>query len=157
MVSMHFEGGDELAANFATLSTRLSKKILREALLDGGEPMKGRIEQLAPRAPGEPDLADHMVIAAVRDQDNQASVGIGPDSKAFFYDLFQEYGTSRHGAQPHYRPAFDEKAPEAVTIIGAELWRQMTARGFGVRTANAPSPVSSGGRFGSGPSSGSGV
>lgn len=157
MVSMRFEGGDQLAANLAKLSTRLSKAILREALTDGGEPIRGRIAQLAPRAPGEPDLADHIVIAAVRDQENQASVGIGPDSKAFFYDRFQELGTARHGAQPFYRPGLDEKAPEAIDIIGQELWRQLTARGFGVLTATAPSPVTSGGIGGRRAFSGSGL
>lgn len=157
MVSMRVEGGDQLAAALAQLSTRLSKPILRDALLDGGEPMRALVERNAPREPGAPDLADHIVIAAVRDQENQASVGIGPDSKAFFYDWFQEYGTSRHGAQPMYRPALDEKAPESIDIIGAELWRQLTARGFGVRTASAPSPVSAGGIFGRRATSGSGL
>lgn len=143
MFPMHVEGGAELDRILSGLSTRLSKKILREALADGGEPMRRLIEQRAPRAPGAPDLADHMVIAAVRDQDNEASVGIGPDDTFFFYDLFQEYGTARNKAQPFYRPAFDEAAPEAVDIIGDELWRQLTARGFGVRTANVPTPVQS--------------
>jgi HK97 gp10 family phage protein len=147
MVRMRIEGGDELAKVLAGLSTRLSKKILREALLDGGEPMRVLMGQHAPRAAGEPDLAEHLAIAAVRDQENQASVGIGPDEKFFFYDLFQEFGTARHKAQPFYRPAFDEKAPEAVSLIGDELWRQLTARGFGVRTASVPTPVQSGGRF----------
>lgn len=145
MFSMRIEGGDQLAANLAQLSTRLSKSILRDALLDGGEPMRALISRYAPREPGAPDLADHIVIAAVRDQENQASVGIGPDSKAFFYDYFQEFGTVRHGAHPMYRPGLDEKAPEAIDLIGAELWRQLTARGFGVRTASASSPVSSSG------------
>lgn len=136
MFSMRFEGGDKLAATLAGLSTRLSKQILREALKKGGGPMRTLTAQMAPRAPGAPDMADHVVIATVRDQENQASVGIGMDSKEYFYDLFQERGTARHKAQPFYRPAFDEKAPEAVAIIGAELWRQLIARGFtGTRTA----------------------
>lgn len=157
MFSMRMEGGDQLAANLAQLSTRLSKSILREALLDGGEPIRTLVARNAPREPGAPDLADHIVIAAVRDQESQASVGIGPDSKQFFYDWFQEFGTARHGAQPMYRPALDEKAPAALDIIGQELWRQLTARGFGVRTASAPSPVSSGGMFGRRATSGSGL
>lgn len=157
MFSMRIDGGAELAKALDSLSARLSKKILREALLDGGEPIRRLTAQRAPRAPGEPDMADHIAVAAVRDQDHQASVGIGPDEKRFFYDLFQERGTARHKAQPFYRPAFDEKVPAAVGIIGAELWRQMTARGFGVRTANVPTSVSSGGIGGRQAFSGSGV
>lgn len=142
MFRMRIEGGDKLAKALESLSPRLSKKILREALIAGGEPMRRLTAQRAPRAPGAPDMADHIAIAAVRDQNNQASVGIGVDDKAFFYDLFQEWGTARHKAQPFYRPAFDETAPESIQIIGAELWRQLTARGFSVRTADG-----SGGRF----------
>lgn len=157
MFRMRVEGGAELAAVFATLSTRLTKQILREALTDGGTPMRDLIGRRAPRAPGEPDLADHLSIAAVRDHEHQASVGIGPDSKFFFYDLFQEFGTVKHKAQPMYRPAFDEQAPEAITIIGDELWRQLTARGFGFRSVNAPTPVSFGGQLGRRATSGSGL
>jgi HK97 gp10 family phage protein len=142
MFSMRMEGGDQLAAALAQLSTRLSKSILRDALLDGGEPMRALVARNAPRAPGAPDMADHVVIAAVRDRENQASVGIGMDSKEFFYDLFVERGTSRMKARPFYRPAFDEKVPEAIDLIGQELWRQLTARGLGFRAASAPSSVS---------------
>lgn len=157
MVRLRIEGGAELAMALSQLSTRLTKRILWEALIDGGEPMARLMAQRAPRAEGEPDLADNIVIAAIRDQENQASVGIGPNSKFFYYDLMQEHGTVRHRAQPFYRPAFDEKAPEAIEIIGDELWRQLTARGFGVRTATVPTPVAFGGILGRGAMSGSGL
>lgn len=157
MFSAAFDGGPELEAAFNALSARVGKKVLREALFDGAEPMRAESGRLAPREPGAPDLADHIGVMALRDREHMATVGIGPDDKAFFYDLFQELGTARHGAQPFYRPAFDANIETALGIIGKELWRQLTARGFGVRTASAPFPVSSGGIFGRGPSSGSGL
>jgi HK97 gp10 family phage protein len=157
MFTARFEGGEELAAILASLSPRVGTKVLREALFDGGEPMRAGAARRAPREPGAPDMADHLAMAALRDRENMATIGIGPDDKAFFYDLFQELGTVRHGAQPFYRPAFDENIENSLGIIGRELWRALTARGFGVRTASAPAPVSSGGIGGRAAFSGSGL
>lgn len=157
MISMRFEGGDELAAALASLSPRVGKSVLRAALFDGAEPMHADAERLAPREPGAPDLADNIGVAALRDRENMATVGIGPTDKFFFYDLFQELGTVRHKAQPFYRPAFDQNIEKSLGIIGQELWRALTARGFGVRTSSSPSPVSSGGLTGRGPTSGTGL
>lgn len=157
MFSAAFDGGPELEAAFNQLSERVGKKVLREALFDGAEPMRAGAARVAPREPGAPDMADHIGVAALRDRENMATVGIGPDDKAFFYDLFQELGTVRHGAQPFYRPAFDANIENSLGIIGKELWRQLTARGFGVRTASALSPVSAGGIGGRSAFSGSGL
>jgi HK97 gp10 family phage protein len=145
MFSAKFDGGPELEAAFNELSLRAGKKVLREALFDGAEPMRLGASQKAPREPGAPDMAEHLGVVALRDRQNMATVGIGPDDKAFFYDLFQELGTVRHGAQPFYRPAFDENVENSLGIIGREIWRQLTARGFGVRTASSPMSVSPGG------------
>lgn len=145
MISMRFEGGDELAAALALLSPRVGKSVLRGALFDGAEPMRSDASRRAPREPGAPDLADNIGVAALRDRENMATVGIGPTDQFFFYDLFQELGTVHHQAQPFYRPAFDQNIEKSLGIIGQELWRALTARGFGVRSASAPSPVSAGG------------
>lgn len=147
MFAVRFEGGEELAKVLASLSPRLGKQVLREALFAGGEPMRAESGRRAPREPGAPDMADHIGMAALRDRENMATIGIGPDDKAFFYDLFQELGTARHGAQPFYRPAFDANIEKSLGIIGQELWRQLTARGFGVRTTSAPTLVSGPGRL----------
>jgi len=149
MISMKVEGGDELVRELMKLSVRLSKPIVVGALMEGGEPMRDRIADGAPREPGAPDLAANINLGPVRrqpDQDERTfSVGIGVP-KRFFYDWFQEFGTVRHGAKAFYRPAFDEKVPAALGIIGAAMWRELAGRGLG-RSVSAPSMPFSGGRL----------
>lgn len=139
----HFEGGKELAANLETLSKALSRKIQREALMEAAEPMRSRMSELAPRSntSSAVHLADDIVIAPARGQDQQeVAVAVGPSPQTF-YGSFQEFGTARHEAQPFARPAFDEEVDEALDILAAALWRELAARGIS-RTVNAPTTPS---------------
>jgi len=141
MFSMRVEGGDELARELNKLSVRLDRRLLTEALMEGGEPMRRLIASGAPREPGAPDLADNINLAPVRkqegDSERTANVGIGVP-KRFFYDWFQEFSTVRMQGKPFYRPGFDEKVPETLGIIGQALWRDLAGRGGVVRTVSAP-------------------
>lgn len=130
----------ELAANLASLSTRVSRKIAREALEEGGEPIRRRASTLAPHEPGPPDLRENIGISPAKSED-LAAVAIGP-TKGFAYGFPQEVGTARHAAQPFMRPAFDSEGPKALGIIGQALWRELAGRGFS-RSVSAPTPVSS--------------
>lgn len=47
----------------------------------------------------------------------EAFVGSGKD----FYAYQQEFGTAHHPPQPFMRPAFEEKAPEALGVIAQDL------------------------------------
>ncbi len=141
--SMTFEGGEELARNLNALSARLSRKLLVEALIEAGEPMRAVAAQHARRAPGPPDLADNINIAPIRrrqkDDPKDVSVGIGA-AKGFFYDFFLEMGTVHNRAFPFYRPAFDGERERALGIVGAALWRELAARGVS-RSVSAPTTV----------------
>jgi hypothetical protein len=86
----------------------------------------------APRGtPQAPTLAQSMNIANARPKGESAAVAIavGP-SRDVFYGLMQELGTSRHGAKPFARPAFDEKTRQALLIVQSRLWAALTARGL---------------------------
>ena len=98
-----------------------------EALRAGAEPVKERMRAMAPRAPGAPDLADNIGVGVAR-VGEEAAIAIGP-TKNFFYGLFQEEGTSRHGAQPFARPALDATQQEALGIVGATIWHELIRRG----------------------------
>lgn len=143
MVSMRFEGGQELARALAGLSTRLSKSLQRDALMEGAEPIRASAERNAPRDPGAPDLADNITAAPLRATAGRgdAAVGIGPTARAFFYDYFQEMGTARHAAHPFYRPALDGESPTAIPIIGQAMWRELAGRGIQRPMRQAPSGV----------------
>lgn len=161
MYAMRFEGGTELARNLNALPVAVSARICMAVLKLAAHPIQERATQLAPHAPGEPDLRDNIGISAASRlgsteggrwrarEEGEFAVAIGP-TKDFFYGLFQEYGTVRHGAQPFMRPAFDSEAPKALGIIGRELWIAIRAT---IRPVQAPSvgsttPAFGGGRFG---------
>lgn len=127
--SARFEGGDELARNLATMSPRVSKRVLLEALMVGAEPIRRRASSNAPHDPGAPDLRNNIVVSTVRVPGVAAAVAIGP-SKEFFYGLFNELGTVHQGARPFLRPAFDSEGVAALGPIGQELWRALASRGF---------------------------
>lgn len=137
---MHFEGGEELAAALDRLSTRVSRRLLREALIEGAEPIRRRAGHLAPRAPGAPDLADNIGISVSRSED-EATIAVGP-TQGFFYGLFQEYGTVHHRAQPFMRPAFESEANRALGIVGQALWRELAGRGVS-RSGSVDGPMES--------------
>ena len=139
------EGGEELAQALRALSTRASRAVQIEALLDGGELIRKRVARTMPRAAGAPDIANEVNIKAVRrrvgDHPMDVSVGIGVP-KEFYYDWFLEYGTVRMGARPTWRPAFDTLAPEALGVIGRAMWTALAAKGIG-RTVDAPATIQS--------------
>lgn len=126
------EGTQELARACATLSRGVSTKMLIQALMEGAELLSATMSDLAPRAPGKPDLADNIVAAPLRGRErgsDQAAVGIGPSSTFFFYDLFQEFGTVRNQAQPFYRPALDTQGQQALFAILSAIRRELLERG----------------------------
>lgn len=151
MVTMKFEGGAELAKALEGLSARVSKRMLREALEDAAEPMRRSMAAMAPREPGAPDLADHIVISTARvkkvagDESQSAAVAVGP-AREFYYGLFQEFGTSFHGAQPFVRPAFDGAVSRTISEMARALWTALAARGIS-RSATSDAPIQGEGRF----------
>lgn len=141
MATLRFEGGKELEAALKSLSTRVSRRIQREALYDAAEPMRRAMAAKAPHAPGKPDLRDTMTISDVREEGNQA-VAIGP-SKVGFYGSFHEFGSANQPAIPWARPAFDEKVETALQVLAREIWTALAARGVS-RSVTRDVPVSGG-------------
>jgi HK97 gp10 family phage protein len=134
--SLRFVGGAELQRTLEALSSRLSRQVQREALTEAAQPIRLTMAQLAPRAPGVPDIAANIVIGTARLL-RQIAVAIGP-AKGFRYGFFQEYGTVRHRAQPFMRPAFDRHVVSGATLrllIGS-LWRALIGRGVGSTRAS---------------------
>lgn len=130
MIQWRFEGGDELAVALRAQSEALTRKVVIDALTEGGEPIRAAAEARAPRGEGPEHLAENIVITPIRDSSTSRSgrdpesdfaVKIGPTTP-FFYGLFAEIGTGRQAAKPWLRPAFDSLAGQSLGIIGRELW-----------------------------------
>ena len=154
MISVRFEGGRELAETLLSLPKALSYRVLIEGLKDAAEPMRSAMARNAPQEPGAPDLKENIGISVASRigsteggrwearEEGQAAVAVGP-TKHFFYGLFQEYGTSRHGAQAFARPAFDSEAPKALAIMQRVYWTILASKGIS-RSRATSVPVSAG-------------
>jgi HK97 gp10 family phage protein len=152
MITMKFEGGAELAKVFDSLSLRLGKKVLHEALREAAEPIRKAAQSFAPRGEEAPHIAQNIGIGNARppDEPHAAAVKVGP-VKGFAYGLPQELGTVHHAAHPFMRPAFDLKADEALRVLGEAAWRELAGKGISRPTASGGSvseSVAGGGRPG---------
>lgn len=134
MISVEFEGGSEMARNLDLLGAPMAARIKAAALIIAAEPMRDRMEQLAPVSfEGDPHMADNIVIGEVSSRKIEAAgregetvIEVGPrggkSGNDFFYAFFVEYGTAHAAAQPFARPAFEQTAPKCLEILGDELW-----------------------------------
>ena len=132
-VSFQMTGWKELGANLRALPAAMQREKILDVLEVGAEPMRARMEQLAPREPGAPDLADNIGISVANRigdvgggrwqarHDEEHAVAVGP-AKFAFWGIFQEFGTVHHAAQPFARPAFDGTAHACLSLISQGLW-----------------------------------
>lgn len=130
MITLRVEGGEKLAKELRGLSNRVNRSVQRQALLDAAQPMRDMARQAAPRAPGAPDLAENIEFGNTTADSGDVAIALGP-TKRFFYGSFQEFGTSRHGAQPFMRPAFDSTVQQVIKRFTAEVWSALVRRGAG--------------------------
>lgn len=142
MIGMKISGGPQFAKALQALPFEKSRGLLVKILKHAAEPVRERMEQLAPVEPGKPDLKDAIVVQSVRKiddgtelearvlDDSEAAVAIGP-SKDAFYGIFQEYGVAPHGThpgnrpQPFARPAWDEQQLTALKIVQDDIWAHL--------------------------------
>lgn len=137
-VRVKIEGGARLAQVLEQIPARASANRMRAALHTVAEPIRQSASRLAPRAPGAPDLAEHVVISAGRASGRSAAVVVGPSTDARAdqptrrFDqqgLYTEFGTNDTPAQPFLRPAFDAEAQRASQAFIAEMWSLLAAGG----------------------------
>ena len=142
MIGMKISGGPQFAKALQALPFNKQRGVLTAMLKKAAEPTRQRMEDLAPREAGKPDLADHILIQSVRSiddgtelearplNDSEAAVAIGP-AKSAFYGSFQEFGTVPHGEhpghapQPFARPAWDETQQTALRSIQEDIWARL--------------------------------
>ncbi len=121
MVRFAMRGGTDLARALSALPAALSKRVVLDGLTEAAEPIRARMADRAPRAPGAPDIADHIAISPAKGEFGEPAVAIGPE-RGFFYGKFLEFGTVKMHARPFMRPAFDELASTTTGRIGGSLW-----------------------------------
>lgn len=118
-VVLEIEGWDEVENNLRKIAEHIdAQATIEDALSDGAEVVRDAIAANAPRNTGR--LAGSIAIS--KQGREKYSVRIGPTISGF-YGRFIEYGTSRMGAQPFMRPAFDSVRPQVQTAIGEAIWK----------------------------------
>lgn len=132
MISLRVEGGDRLAKTLNELPNRVSRSVQRQALAAGAERLQQRVSATAPRDPGTPDLAANIGVTTDVRRTGRGDVGVGVGvPRGFFYDWFNEFGTSKQQARPFWRPAFDSEGPRIIKLVAAEMWAALISKGAG--------------------------
>lgn len=125
--------GLQLARALRTLPEAVSKKVVLEALTNAAQPVRALMQNMAPRAPGAPDIADHIAVSRAtridgeRRDESELAVAIGPE-RDFFYGYFLEWGTVKMAARPFARPAFDAGVNTSLQFLGGALWTAIKRR-----------------------------
>lgn len=123
-VKITIEGADQLVKNLNRIGKTASRRSLRKSVQEGAKPIEKRMKEIAPVDTGK--LRDSIRTKVAYQSSRAARVSIGPNIKPHGnnrvgYDVFQEYGTSFHAAQPYARPAADYEKDQAVEIVRATV------------------------------------
>lgn len=130
-IGLRIEGAEALSQQLRALPGRVSRKMLVQALLEAGGPMRARISALAPRGRSAPHLADSLVLQQQRgSMEGGPVVRIGV-TRDFFYGYFVELGTSKMAARPFVRPGFHASTAPAVDHMKRAIWAALLGRGIG--------------------------
>jgi len=113
------QGGKVLARRLKALQRNAQRTILSQAAAAGAEVIREEAVRLAPRSPTSgKHAAEFIKQRRVKGSATRHIREIGYDKKKAWWLLFQELGTKFHAAQPHLRPAMDNKKGEVVAAIG---------------------------------------
>lgn len=138
MITMQVKGFAEMDRALARLSVNLNEKMIVKALKDAGDPIAYMARALAPRGELDPALLKgrkrppgHMADT-IRVREDRHYVGVGvcvavSYARAYFWGMFQEFGTDGFDAQPFLRPAWDSYE-RAIPELFADSLRPMVIR-----------------------------
>lgn len=135
MISGRFEGGDRLAINLDRVRTNASRKMMRDSLREGAQPMRDRVAAAVRRAPGSPDLADHIVVGTSKPRgEDVAAISVGPskeertDQPGRRFDeqaYYLEFGTLYRAATPFMRQGMSATG-QALDTMKEPVWDGIT-------------------------------
>lgn len=131
-IKVKIEGLRELDRALGQLPKAAAKAVLRKVLVDAAEPMAQSMRSGAPR--DTYNLHESIDVSTKlsrrqrgihRNQDTPSfqEVFVGTNNPA---GMQQEFGNSRHVAQPFVRPAWDSEKTPTLQRISNSLWLRIT-------------------------------
>jgi HK97 gp10 family phage protein len=130
-ITMKVEGLEGVMAALRELPDATAKNVMKRVLLKRAEPFAETARRLVPVDQGHLKNSIHVATKLTKRQkgrhrkvhrdDVEVFVGPGTDPAAHL----QEYGTSRHPAQPFMRPAFDQNKDAFFAGVGADMWAEI--------------------------------
>lgn len=137
-ITVKVEGLTEIAAALGDLPKATGKNLMRRVMVKRAAPIAEKARSLVPVDEGHLKTSIHVATKLSRRQRRQRRklhkddvdvfVGPGTDPAAHL----QEYGTSRHPAQPFMRPTFDATKDDFVEGIKEDMWAEI-AKAFARR------------------------
>lgn len=123
-VTFEFTGGKELERALADLGRKTERKFALKALRVGGKVIAKEAKRLVPTRTGT--LKKSIGVATIPKKHQGAAVSVlarkGKNRKYDgWYAHLVEFGTVNTTAQPFFRPAFQQKAQEAIETTGKLL------------------------------------
>ena len=103
--------GLETLRNFDRLAAAIRSRVLEQTVRAGATPILQRAQEKTPVRTGHLRRSEGIKSEV---QGSRAVAFIGTDVD---YAPYVEFGTSRMGAQPYLRPAFDNGKAEAIKVM----------------------------------------
>ena len=123
-----FESNDAITQRLAQLENKLSKQVLKKALIDMAKPLKSEMKSAAPRLSGALRRSiGHRTVVDRRRQTTELKVGLiyrKSNRKGWVAGLMQERGTRNSDPQPFIAPTGEEHLP----TIADEMQQFIKAR-----------------------------
>jgi len=135
MAEVKIQGLDQVRRRLRALPKNMRNRELGKALRAGGKLVRDDARRLVPVDTGLVQKNVAMRTSTGRragNADVKVRIGVlsdrsGRDSGTdAFYWVFQEFGTSRHPAQPFLRPAFESNKYAALNAITSSLRKGIT-------------------------------
>ena len=130
IVKAHIEGLKEAEAALAQLPKATARNVLRRVLKPRAEALAAHARILVPVGFG--DLRELIIVSTQvdkRQRRDHAPIKSGVEmfvgTSRVPQGIWQEFGTSQHGAQPFMRPVWDSDKEGLLEHLGRDLWAEI--------------------------------
>ena len=126
-MTIRVEGLKDLEAALFEMKTATAKSLGRRVLKAAGEPVAAKANANAPDGPTGKLSESYTVSTRLNRAQRREARRVGPDEVLMFIGtndaagVQQEFGNARHGAQPHFRPAWDAEAQPTLERVADGL------------------------------------